>query len=310
VQKTANGIELLEKDFADSDALSDVQKLKADSMSEHQERKRSLEATITDAARPHAPEDSNRTSLGLVMARMIHKGVAKHRIAHMNPIGRDVEYHGLYEEALTFPIRRPWATNLLIATSKTFCADLIVQVSSRSATGARRFDWRRSLLFTTFGFLYVGMAQWFFYISLFSRLCPEAMTFASESLAVKLTDTVGQEDLAIQVIVDQFIISPFIYFPIFYILKEFLHRCLEPRQMGADDDPNKADKVKDNRPLVMRAMSNYGGNFWVDNLLSLSIWLPADIFIFMVPMVMRMPLDHAVAFVWTMILSVMRGAAK
>jgi hypothetical protein len=245
-----------------------------------------------------APRVSNNT-LGLLMSKIL-RTVPQHRMDQLNSVAREVEYHSVYEEVATFPQRRPWAFNVLVATLKTFAADLIVQLSSPKPESTRFvFDWRRSMLFTSFGCLYVGMAQWFFYISVFSRLCPDAMAFANKPFALKLLDKVGQEDLLIQVFVDQFVISPFVYFPVFYILKEVF---LSPKDAGSPKTP-VASSAK-------RALSNYATNFRQDNLTSLAVWFPADFVIFTAPMYMRMPLDHAVAFIWTMLMSYMRGASK
>ena len=37
------------------------------------------------------------------------------------------------------------------------------------------------------------------------------------------------------------------------------------------------------------------------------MWIPGDLLIYSAPMFLRMPLDHALSFIWTMGLSYMRG---
>jgi hypothetical protein len=236
-------------------------------------------------------------SLELLAGQVLLRAVPAHRVQSMNAVAVDVEYHTFSEEVYTFPERRPWAFNVLLATFKTCLADLVVQVTDArpsSAGGAsssvsKGIDWRRSFFFAMFGCLYVGMVQWLFYVSLFGWLCPEAAAFANKPLASKLVDKVGQEDLLIQVLVDQLVINPLIYFPTFYIVKEAFFGARGPAES------------------VVGGLRRYGSNFLQDNFASWCVWFPADFLIFTAPMYFRMPLDHAVAFLWTMIMSHMRG---
>jgi len=242
----------------------------------------------------HAHEGN--TSINLVVKQVL-RTIPAHRMGRFNTVALDIEYNSRWEEAMTFPQRKPWATNVIIATTKTFLADFVVQASNPTVDKAGfHFDWRRSLLFTTFGFFYVGMAQWFFYVSWFSRMCPDALAFANKPFAMKLNDKVGWEELLVQVATDQFFITPWIYFPIFYILKEVL--------LDSSADSKLGSPIKER---FGRAYHFYRENFKKDNLTSLAVWFPADFVIFTAPMYLRMPLDHAVAFIWTMFLSYMRG---
>merc|ERR1711924_349113 len=54
------------------------------------------------------------------------------------------------------------------------------------------------------------------------RLFPTASTFVAKPLREKLADTAGQKVVVAQVGLDQFIHHPFILFPAFYQLKEFI----------------------------------------------------------------------------------------
>ena len=53
----------------------------------------------------------------------------------------------------------------------------------------------------------------------------------------------------------------------------------------------------------------YYNNFWQDNIAIWSMWIPMDILIYAAPIWMRLPLNHGVSLIWTMILSFMRGDA-
>lgn len=230
----------------------------------------------------------------LAAQEVLRHAVPRHRVLQnpLNSVAVEVEYHGLLEEVITFPERRPWAFNLIMATLKTTVADMIVQAGEkRSGHSFPGINWRRTLFFAVFGLLYIGMVQWFFYVNLFSILCPDALTFANQPLASKLSDRVGQFDLLMQVLVDQLVINPFFYFPTFYVVKEvFITGNLGPSSFWS-------------------ALSTYKDNFTQDNLASVSLWFPADFVIFTVPMFLRMPLEHAVSFAWTMIISHMRGGS-
>jgi len=193
----------------------------------------------------------------------------------------------------TFPKRRPYATNIIVATVKTSLADLIVQ----KAEGRKNIDWDRNAIFTAFGCFYLGFVQWFVYVSIFTRLCPNAVRFSNLPWAQKLTDRPGQKDLVKQVFYDNFVHYTFVYFPVFYAFKELI---------------NSRDKPGGTNPLeiVPNALAKYKNNFVSDNLWIWALWVPGDLCVYSCPMWMRLPLNHAVSFIWTMILSNLRGSEK
>lgn len=205
-------------------------------------------------------------------------------------IAVNVPYHDAWGELTTFPERRPRAFNLVLATVKTWSADAIVQLSSKQ----HRFDWKRSATFAIFGFIYIGLVQWFFYISVFTRVCPHAIAFANQPISEKLVDRPGQVDLLKQVLLDNFILESLIYFPIFYSIKEVL-LLGGSKAMGTS---------------ITSGLAAYRDNFLQDNLASWAVWIPADLLIFAAPMWLRMPLDHSVSWLWTMFLSYMRGGTR
>jgi hypothetical protein len=214
-----------------------------------------------------------------------------------NRISQDVAYNGLYEQILTFPMRKPFSFNLIVATIKTFSADLTVQfVETRTrlrtgAPGRTTIDPMRSAAFLTFGFVYIGCVQWCLIVSLMVILAPHAVQFSNEAWAAKLHDIPGEEDLLKQVMIDNLAIAPFLYFPAFYILKELVATRF-----------NKASAPLD-------ALRKWRGNLFQDNFLSMLFWIPGDALAFAAPIYMRLPLDHLISFAWTMVLSFLRGGS-
>jgi len=210
-----------------------------------------------------------------------------------NHIAMNVTYNNFGEQLATFPQRRPREFNVILATFKTWCADFIVQVLESKRGGAWSFDWRRSFAFAIFGFVYVGLTQWFLYVTILTWMFPDAIYFANAPMPMKLADTTGQLDMVGQVVVDCFIFNVFFYFPAFYAIKA----CCQ----GASRS-SLASKVYD-------GLNKYWTNIINDNMASCAVWIPADVFIFAFPMYLRLPMDHAVSFAWTMFISFTRGAA-
>jgi hypothetical protein len=202
-------------------------------------------------------------------------------------ISFEVEYSGLWGQLATFPKRKPFMTNLIVATVKTSAADFVVQAGQ--GKDLKDMDFKRNAVFTVFGFLYLGVAQWFIYVTVFKTLCPHAVRFANLSWAEKLKDKAGQKDLVKQVCLDNFVHYTFIYFPVFYTFKESI----------------QGDGI--NADMVSNAMAKYKENIVKDNLAMWALWIPFDVIIYAVPIWMRLPLNHSVSFAWTMILSWMRG---
>jgi len=203
-------------------------------------------------------------------------------------ISHDIPYEGLWGAITTFPKRKPFVTNLIVATVKTAAADLVIQKAE--GKDWNDIDWKRLGVFTVFGFAYLGGAQWFVYVTVFTRLCPNAVRFSNLTWAEKLKDKAGQRDLVKQVLLDNFVHYTFIYFPVFYTFKELIQ-----------GDGLSIDTFKN-------AMKKYWGNVVPDNAAIWGLWIPADLLIYAVPVWMRLPLNHGVSFAWTMILSWMRGS--
>lgn len=204
-------------------------------------------------------------------------------------ISHDIQYSGLLQQLMTFPKRRPYATNIMIATIKTGLADYVVQMWVEKK---KQFDWKRNAVFITFGCLYLGVFQWFVYVTCFKKLCPNAVKFANMTWAEKRAFKPGQIDLAKQVLLDNFVHYTFIYFPVFYVFKESIQ--------GKGENRSATEIIK-------TGMSKYVKNFWPDNFAIWGLWIPADFVIYAVPIWMRLPLNHSLSLLWTMILSYLRG---
>ena len=102
-------------------------------------------------------------------------------------------------------------------------------------------------------------------------------------------DPAGIRNLLAQVGIDQFVHHPLMYFPVFYMIKDFV----------TSDSPNPA-----------KAVSSYTVNMQEDLLALWKIWVPSTLinFAFM-PMWGRIPWVASTSLIWTCILSAMRGGS-
>mmetsp|Transcript_2935 Transcript_2935/g.9797 ORF Transcript_2935/g.9797 Transcript_2935/m.9797 type:complete len:201 (-) Transcript_2935:205-807(-) len=191
---------------------------------------------------------------------------------------------------LGFPRAQPFNFNLLVATAKTSGADLLTQtVVEKKSLGD--VDWRRNASFAVFGFLYLGGFQYWLQVTMFKRWFVGVERFTQLSLREKVRDLPGLGVAAKQIFFDCFIHLPFMYYPTFYVVKEAVQ--------GDSPQPDR---------WVAQGLSKYVGNFVPDQRAMLSVWFPADIVIFSVPLYLRLPTRHVVSFGWTAYLSFLRGA--
>jgi len=74
---------------------------------------------------------------------------------------------------------------------------------------------------------------------------------------------------------------------------------------------SRTDVVKDDpvpmSAMVKDAMNKYASNFWKDNTSMCLFWFPADIILYSGPVWLRLPLNHAISFVWCSVMSVWKG---
>ncbi len=195
------------------------------------------------------------------------------------------------EQALSFPKRHPFAFNIIIATVKTSICDVLVQ---KYVEGKSEIDLVRLSVFTAFGCIYLGFFQWFIYVTLFGRLFPGMAKFANLPFREKLKDPRGMINVVGQTAFDNFVHYTFIYFPVFYVLKEAIQ--------GTGYEKTAPQ-------LVSNALGKYRDNFVEDNLKMWALWVPGDMIVYAVPMWLRLPLNHGFSFIWTCYLSFLRGAA-
>eukprot|EP00005_Dracoamoeba_jomungandri_P007480 CAMPEP_0174270374 /NCGR_PEP_ID=MMETSP0439-20130205/44230_1 /TAXON_ID=0 /ORGANISM="Stereomyxa ramosa, Strain Chinc5" /LENGTH=181 /DNA_ID=CAMNT_0015359675 /DNA_START=29 /DNA_END=574 /DNA_ORIENTATION=- len=161
---------------------------------------------------------------------------------------------------------KPWTYGVTIATAKTTVADLIAQ---KAFERRETIDWKRNLVFTCFGFFYLGGFQYYLYNSMFPRFFPGTGT----RMACK------------KLFVDQAIHHPFCYFPVFYGVNEIV----------------KGGSVE-------QAVDNYKNEI-VEGMVALwKVWVPAMAICFtVVPAHLVIPYVSGVSFLWTTILSLMQG---
>lgn len=192
----------------------------------------------------------------------------------------------------------PFISQVLIATVKTSAADVIVQmVVERKEFG--EIDWRRNLLFATFGCLYLGGAGHFFYITAFGRIfgVKEMAKFCNQGWRAKLQNRAGLKAVFGQVAADCLIIQPVFYWPIFYVFKESLLS-----QDAREGEPFSA--------VLDRFLARYKTTFWEDNFGMTYFWVPANIICYSIPLHLRMPVTHIFSFSWCMVLSFWRGSSN
>jgi len=199
----------------------------------------------------------------------------------------------LMDRVFWFPRTFPFVFQAIFATGKTAISDLVVQVFIEKK---EEIDWKRTSVFAAFGFGYLGCAQWFFYVTCMKRLFPNMASFAAKPLKEKLKDGPGLKALVGQIGFDLLVVTPFFYFPFFYMFKQSIQGGFNFGEL----DP---------ATVVADAWAKYKFNM-VDDLTAFwSLWLPGDIFIYAIPIWMRLPANHLLSWFWTMFLSAMRGDA-
>ena len=191
----------------------------------------------------------------------------------------------MWRNLARIPIKHPLAFGLCISTVKTSACDLVVQVAIEKKED---IDLRRNAFFGAFGFFYLGGAQYALYVPIFGRMFPGAADFAAKSVKAKVKDGKGLAALFSQLFLDQFVVSPFIYFPAFYATREIV--------------------VNADMPDMNRAMTAYRKNMSDDLIALWKIWIPSMFlnFAFM-PMWARIPWVTTTSLLWTCIISAMRG---
>lgn len=182
---------------------------------------------------------------------------------------------------------RPFAFGMGYSLLKTAGCDLMVQ---KVVEKREQIDWKRNLAFASFGLFYLGGVQYVIYVPVFSRIFPNAASFAAKSVAEKVRDGKGIRDLIAQVFLDQGVHHPLMYFPVFYMIKDF---------------------VTSDKPDPVRAVKQYQGNMKEDLIALWKVWIPSTTLNFaLMPMWARIPWVASTSLIWTCILSAMRGGSE
>ena len=191
----------------------------------------------------------------------------------------------MWSKLTSIPTRHPLAFGVGISTFKTCFSDLVVQ---KVVERKEEVDWKRNMAFGAFGCFYLGGVQYALYVPIFSRIFPNAASFAEKTVREKLKDYRGIAALNAQVFLDQCVHHPLMYFPVFYMTRELV--------------------VNSDSPDMKGALLKYKDNMKEDLLALWKIWVPATFvnFAFM-PMWGRIPWVASTSLVWTMVLSAMRG---
>jgi len=216
----------------------------------------------------------------------------------------------LQKEVESIPKRRPFVTNFFLAGLRSSVADLLIQWSefqhrrqSMPGTGdcsgglddgaqtqafsLSNADWNRNRFFTCFGFLYDGVIAYLLEITLLTWLFPYSWEWAFESWSDKLVDRKGQQSLLLQVIWDNLIHYPCIYYPLFYALKGMF------QDLGC-----------------FNSWVLFRDNICNDLLKGWMLWVPGDVVAYSVPIWLRMVIANFVGFIWAVVLSASHGAEK
>mmetsp|Transcript_18984 Transcript_18984/g.28667 ORF Transcript_18984/g.28667 Transcript_18984/m.28667 type:complete len:218 (-) Transcript_18984:263-916(-) len=196
----------------------------------------------------------------------------------------------LMSRFLSFPKTNPFNFNLLVATGKTSAADLLTQIVVEKR---EEIDWKRNASFAVFGCLYLGGFQYWLQVNMFRKWFSGMERFTQLSLTQKLRDVQGLQTAGKQIFFDCFIHLPFMYYPTFYVVKEGVQ--------GGSSSPDA---------WIKNGFTKYISNFVPDQKAMLSVWFPADIIIFSVPIWLRLPTRHVVSFGWTAYLSFLRGSSS
>lgn len=186
-----------------------------------------------------------------------------------------------------FPFRnKTFLGQLLVCTGKSAAADLLVQ---KYIEKRPQIDMKRNAAFTCFGVVYTGWAQWHLYLTLFKKILPKLQTLSNLPWRQKLRNRQFYKALFIQISIDNLLYTPLLYYPSFYgFLEIFQHG---PRDFS-----------------WQRVSNTYQTNFLEDNITMMACWIPADIFLYgLVPLSMRLYVNHAISFIWTCGLSYLRG---
>ena len=149
-------------------------------------------------------------------------------------------------------------------------------------------DWERVALFGSFNLAYSGLLLYGYQIAVFRELFAESVErFTTQPWKEKLQDGPGLRSLSMQCLLDLLVILT-VYLPTFHIFREAL--------VGSSGDD-----------WVVAGLSSFACHFAHDAPEVVKVWLPVDLLCFSLPLHQRLPVRHAISFVWTAYYSVTRA---
>jgi len=167
--------------------------------------------------------------------------------------------------------RNAFVFGSVLTGAKTCFADLLVQ---KQYEGRETIDWSRNFVFSSFGLCYLGAFQYVQYTLWFPRLFPGVLA----------------RDVAKRVAFDQIINTGVWYYPLFYMVQS----CVMNSQFNSN--------------TAREGLQRYQQNIATDMLNCWKLWVPMQAINFsVVPVHMRVPFAAGVSFVWSCILSAIRG---
>jgi hypothetical protein len=190
----------------------------------------------------------------------------------------------MFSRIASIPTRHPFAFGVVISGVKTGGVDAFVQFAVEKK---ERLDLKRVSTFFVFGSLFTGAWQYMLFVKLMPRLIPGAFVFAAKPMTEKVKDTKGIVGVLQQCFVENAINNPVLYFPCFYMMKEYI----------------------DGQPLV-NGIHRYRKNLYEDVPAIWAVWVPAQLINFSFsPPWFRVPFCAAVSCLWTGYVSYTRGDA-
>lgn len=183
---------------------------------------------------------------------------------------------------VTFPKRHAFVFSVGITAIKTGGVDYLVQ---KYVEKKEKIDWRRVFIFGSFGFGFSGVWQYYLFVKIMPRVVPGAASFAAKPIAEKLKDTIGLRGLLIQNFIENGINNPFLFWPVFYTMKEYI----------------EGGKLSN-------GIKKYKKHFKEDLYSIWALWIPAQfINLSFSPLWMRVPFMAVVSAGWICYVSLRRG---
>eukprot|EP00529_Nitzschia_sp_RCC80_P029634 CAMPEP_0113456380 /NCGR_PEP_ID=MMETSP0014_2-20120614/8856_1 /TAXON_ID=2857 /ORGANISM="Nitzschia sp." /LENGTH=319 /DNA_ID=CAMNT_0000347829 /DNA_START=222 /DNA_END=1181 /DNA_ORIENTATION=+ /assembly_acc=CAM_ASM_000159 len=198
-------------------------------------------------------------------------------------------------KAQNFLKDHPFASAVIITTVNAFCADLMTQlVLERSAGAALAWNWQRTALFGTFGFVFQGFCQYAIVNLVWERLFPGT----------------SKRAVAFKVCGMNFVSDPMFFFPAFYLFKQILVLQAGGAGAAAAAVAEGTGRLAAVTSFVSSALSSYQQNAWQDWKNSWMVWFPGHAVTYgVMPKHKRIPWIAFLSFFYMCILSLTRGGA-